>query len=80
MPRFFFHVHNGFGDAIDEEGQEVGSLAEARAIAIDATRAILAAVLKRGRLDLRGRIDIADASGTVRATVPFSDAVELQVA
>lgn len=78
MPRYFFHVHNSFGVAADDEGQDVDSIAQARCIAIEAIRTILAEELRSGRLDLRGRIVIADRSGAVCASVRFIEAVDLK--
>ena len=80
MPRYFFHVHDSFDVAADDEGQDVDSLAQARCIAIESVRTILSEELRNGRLDLRGRIVIADASGAICATVPFTEAVDLRVA
>lgn len=79
MPRYFFHVHNSFGVAADDEGQDVDSLAEARRIAIESIRTILSEELRNGCLDLRGRVVIADPSGAICATVPFTEAVDLKL-
>jgi hypothetical protein len=78
MPRYYFHVHNSFGVAADDEGENVESIDKARSIAIHAARTILTEELRKGLLDFRGQIVIADASGNVCAKVDYSDAVELR--
>ena len=80
MPRYYFHVHNSFGIAADDEGEVVESIDEARSIAIHAARTILTEELRKGHLDFRGQIVIADASGNVCAKVDYGDAVELRIA
>ena len=79
MPRYYFHVHNSFGVAADDEGEDVESIDEARSIAIHAARTILTEELRKGRLDFRGQIVIADASGNVCTKVAYGDAVELRI-
>lgn len=78
MPRYFLHVHNSFGDARDDEGQELESLAAARKIAVTSIRSILVEELRVGRFDLRGRIDIEDATGSICGTVRYTDAVDVK--
>ncbi|MND01289.1 hypothetical protein D3C83_202310 [compost metagenome] len=63
----------------DEEGRELPDLGAAEDFAVDSIRSILKDELDTGRLDLRGRIDIADGGGQVLAVVPFDRAVELRL-
>ena len=77
MPRYYFHVHNSFGVAVDDEGEDAEDIADARAIAVHAARSILTEELRKGHIDFRGQIVIADGSGKVCARVAYGDAVEL---
>lgn len=75
MPRFHLNLKNSSVDATDEEGVEAADLDGARSQAIAGIRGFLSHEVINGILDLRGRIDIADSSGTMLMTVAFSDAV-----
>lgn len=77
MPRFFLHIANRIGFAPDEEGVEADDLAAAVEQAKEGIRSILSDEAKGGRLDLNGRIEIADEGGAVLQTVPFPDAFEI---
>ena len=77
MQRFFFHLYNGV-DSLDEAGKSLPSLAAARAHAVELARFEVSEATKReGRIVLSHRIDVADASGAVLATVQFGDAVQV---
>lgn len=81
MPRYHLHVHNSFGTVLDEEGQDLTSLADAERVAIAGVRAILAdEVTSKGSLDLRGHVEIAAEDGNRLSTVKFCDAVDLRLA
>jgi hypothetical protein len=79
MGRFYFHLYNKIGLARDEEGSPLPDLATARAKARDGIRSILSDEVRHGSLDLRGRLEIADAAGEVLAVIPFRDAIELHL-
>ena len=74
MARFFLHLINGTGCAPDEEGVELADAQAAKARAVEGIRSILADEAKAGRLDLDGRIEIADESGDIVRSVPFEEA------
>ena len=78
MSRYYLHIDNGGGYSEDTEGQELESLAAARAAAIEGVRSLLSEEARQGQLDLSGRIEITDADGNILLTVPFSEAVELK--
>jgi hypothetical protein len=78
MPLFFLHVYNRTGCSRDEEGLDLPDLDAARAEAAAGIRSILADEVARGTIDFNGRIDIADAAGTVIATMRYGEAVELR--
>jgi hypothetical protein len=78
MARFYLHVINGTGRASDEEGVELADARAAEAHAVEGIRSILADEAKAGRLDLDGRIEIADETGAVVRTVSFEDALEIR--
>jgi hypothetical protein len=78
MPRFYFHLTNQVS-ARDEEGRELADLDEAVAAATFDIRSILGEDVSRGRIDLRGRIDIADETQTILRSIGFADAVQLRL-
>lgn len=77
MARFFLHLHNGSGFLADEEGRELADLAAARKEAVRSIRSLLAEEVRRGRVDLGGRVEIAGAGGEILASVAFPEAVEV---
>ena len=80
MSRFFLHVLNGVGDVRDGEGIEVESLDAAVAQAKEGIRSIVGDEARRGRIDMDGRVEIADESGRLCAVVPFPEAFEFVAA
>lgn len=77
MPRFFFHIHDWMGFTEDEEGVELADLGTAGDRAVAGARSIISDEVLEGRLDLRGRIDVADERGAVLLTVPFRETVQM---
>lgn len=71
--RMYFNLTEGSKTFIDDEGFEVSDIDEARCRAVVAARALIAAQVQEGFLDTAARIDIADADGDIRMTVPFSE-------
>ena len=78
MPRYFFHVRNGIGDAEDEEGRELPSVEAARREAIKGVRSIISDEVKQGLIDLRGEITVTDEDGAALIRLGFEEAVELR--
>jgi hypothetical protein len=74
MSRFFLNVINRVGSARDEEGVALESLAAAVERAREGIRSILSDEAKAGWIDLDGRVEIVDESGTILAVVPFPEA------
>lgn len=77
MPRFYLHLCNGNGFTEDDEGSEFADVAAARKAAIEGLRDVTAGEIARGDLNLGSFIEIEDESGTLLATVHFSDAVNV---
>ena len=77
MAHYHFNLHNSIGFVPDEEGRELAGLDEARAEAVAGVRSLVAADALQGRIDLRGRLEVLDGSGSILFTVPFGDAVEV---
>jgi hypothetical protein len=79
MPRYYLHLYlpGSLGFVEDEEGSELANLDRARAEAVAGVRSILSDDVKAGRIDLRGRIEVADAQGAVILLLPFCEAVDL---
>jgi hypothetical protein len=78
MPRFHLNIRNGHGFTPDEQGQELSGLEAARAAAVEGARDLMCADLTLGELDLRGQIEITDASGRLIETVRFGDLVVIR--
>jgi Domain of unknown function (DUF6894) len=77
MPRYFFHLYNDI-ITMDEEGRECPDLASAQENAVREAREMMLEPLLAGRIDLSHRIDIADESGAVVASVAFKDVVAVE--
>jgi len=71
--RLFFHHRAVSGEIIDEVGLEVEDLDQALAVAIANVRRVVSNEASRGRLDLRGRVDVADYTGNTLSTVRFEE-------
>ena len=74
MPRYRLHISNSIGLAEDKEGQALPNLEAAREEALRGIRSLLADELKRGQVELRGKIDVVDDTDLVLMTVPFDEA------
>ena len=77
MKRFFFHLYNDVV-AMDAEGVELPDLETAKQAAIHNIRDLLTDEVMKGRVVLHHRIEIADETGAVLATVPFAAAVTVE--
>ena len=77
MPHYFFHLYDDL-IVLDQEGKELPSLQAARENALDNAREMACAEVLDGHLNLKHRIEIADESGKVLATVPFRDVVVVE--
>jgi hypothetical protein len=77
MPRFYLHIVDCYGRAPDEEGREFESAQDARREAVKGARSLLIGELAEGRLDLRGRIEVADDQQGVADVVQFADVVDV---
>lgn len=78
MARYFFHLHESAGFLKDEEGLELPDGDAVRQEALKGARSILGHDVQSGSLDLRGRIEVADAHGRVVLVLPFHEAVQLK--
>ena len=77
MPRFFLNLYNAVGFVPDEEGIVVDSVDKARDVALVSIRSLICEDVSEGRVDLRGRIEVMDGSGTCVDVIPFNRAVTL---
>ena len=78
MPRYYFHLHEPTQLTRDDFGLDLPDLARARVEAVRGVRSVLSEEIRAGRLDLRGRIDVADREGNILLTVLIRDTVEIQ--
>lgn len=79
MPRFFFDVFNGTGNAPDEEGLDLADQSSARYLALDSVRSIVAEEARKGLIDLGGRIEVKDDAGELLLIVGFVEAFRLRM-
>ena len=77
MPRYFIHLINAVGIAPDEEGTEAPDLDAVRERALQGIRSIISDEAKVGKIDLRGRAEIADQTGRILLVLPFAEAFNL---
>jgi hypothetical protein len=77
MPSYHLHLTNAHIEAEDEHGVEAADLDAARCCALEGIRDFLAEEVKQGRMDLRGKVEIADGTGCLLMTVAFDDAVQI---
>ena len=78
MSRYFMHIFNSIGFVQDEEGREFDTFDQVRAEAIKGIRSLVSAEALRGCIDLRGRMEIADAEGRVVLTLSFEEVVHMK--
>lgn len=78
MARFYFHIYNGHGETHDHEGVELAE-ADARGMAVDSIRSIVAEEARDGLIDLTGHIDVVDQHGDIVLTTRFLEAFNLRL-
>lgn len=79
MSRFFLDLYNGDGALIDDEGVDANTPSALTVIAFDSIRSIIAEEVRRGKIDLHGRIVIRDETGAEVRSIDFAEAFELLV-
>lgn len=77
MTRCFFDLIDGLGVTSDEEGRELPDPGEARRHAIREARAIMAAGLLDGMIDLSAHIVVRTEQGEILLELRFDEAVEI---
>lgn len=73
MARYFFHIMNDI-DVVDEEGQELPSLAAARHQALAYARDLASQSVKEGAVNLNHRIVVEDEDHEQLLAVTFREA------
>lgn len=79
MPRYYFHVHDGYS-SIDNEGTELPSLNAAREEAVQTAAGILRDSSQKLWAGEPWRLEVADGAGDVLLTVNFSVQIPAVVA
>ena len=74
---YYLHIIDRYGRALDNEGHDVATIAEARIFAVAGIRDLLAAELLNGHVDFDGHIEIVDEAGACVDIVHFADAVRI---
>ena len=75
MARYFFNVIAAADSIVDLEGSELPDLQSARTEGIEQIRELMADAMRSGVDISSRRLEIRDASGTLLATVCFTDAI-----
>jgi hypothetical protein len=71
---YFFHLSDGTDHLLDVEGQELPDLDAAKSFALLCARDTLSHEMRNGLLNLRVRLDVADAAGAVVHSLPLEEA------
>jgi hypothetical protein len=69
MPRFFFHARNGDESSLDEEGDCLGSIADAEKEALLSIRDLVLEGVKNGEPVNGWAVEIADENGRILSRV-----------
>ena len=77
MATYFFHLHNEHDVLLDEEGIDLPDLVAIRDHALTEARAIIAADVAEGTINLGLSIEVRDSAGAVVLQLPFSEAVTI---
>ena len=77
MARYFFHLRDGEDILLDPEGIELADIEAVQKKALESARDTLSHDMKDGVLDLKYRIDVEDAGGTVVYSLPLRDAFRM---
>jgi len=78
VPRYYFVVHDGQGNAPDDEGAELADVETALLHAAAGARSIMRDSILRGDLDLGAFIDVQDDDRNALARLYFGEAVNVQ--
>ena len=78
MPRYYFHIRNGFELIEDPEGIELPSIMIAKSEAEEAARELLASKVKSGDIIDGQEFEIHDGWGNRLLRVPFKSALRLK--
>lgn len=73
MARYYFHLRDGVGILIDEEGRQLESLASVANAALIETRSIISADALAGHIRLDQRIDVEDEARKPRLALAESE-------
>ena len=77
MPHYFFHLRDDLEDFVDHEGLELPGPKAAEERALQGARDTLSNGIRDGLLDLRYRIDIEGADGTIIHSLRLEDSFEI---
>lgn len=75
MPKFYFHFQRADSVAKDLEGTECSGLAEAKAMALDSARELIAGDVKSGASATLSSVRIEDENGKQLAELNAKDAL-----
>jgi hypothetical protein len=76
MPLYFLHLRDGTDEVLDPDGVVLPAEA-VQGTALSAARDCIAGDVRRGRIELKFRIDVHDEAGVIVHTIGFADAIEI---
>jgi hypothetical protein len=76
MPKYFMHLRDGEDEVLDPDGTVMAEDA-VPAAALAAARDCMAGDVRRGRIELKHRIDVCDEAGAIVYSLDFADAVDI---
>lgn len=79
MKRYYFHIRDEGGTALDEEGEEHASIEEACQSAVDAIKELAAARIRTGEVIGNTFLDVCDETGAVLMSISLRQVIEEQV-
>lgn len=75
--RYYFHLRDSVDRLLDPVGRELGGMQAVRDATLKEVRALIAADVRKGVINLRQRIDVEDAAGQIVYQLDFEDAIEI---
>ncbi len=77
MPRFYFHLFDDVASR-DVDGVELPDLAAAEALALAGARDLACEAIRKGRLNLAHRVEVADEAGATLLNIAFRDTFTIE--
>lgn len=79
MKRYYLNIRDDGSTVLDEEGEEHGSLEEARQSAVDAIKELAAARIRTNEMIGNTVLDVCDETGAVLTSISLRQVIEEQL-